>query len=99
MNDCDYCYGTMGKCPVCGPFYYAESEVIGGQREAGYHVDGWALTGCGLDWTDRANARGRCWRATDELLNTFYAMGDKLAEIAFKPSGLAIALEAARAPR
>lgn len=29
-DNCDYCYGTMGECPKCGPFEYA------GPVSAGY---------------------------------------------------------------
>jgi hypothetical protein len=71
--DCDYCYATMSVCPKCGPFDYAPDDVIGGQRDAGYHVSGWGLSGHGMDHQDVANARGWCWRDTDAWLRCRYA--------------------------
>ena len=75
-DDCGYCFGTMGLCPVCGPFEYAPSESVGYDPESGQHqaehVDGWDLSGRMSDWEDNANARGWCSRDTLKFFGELY---------------------------
>jgi len=93
-DDCDYCYGSMGLCPVCGPFEYAPSEAVGYDPQNGKHqadhVDGWDLSGRMPDWHDNANARGWCWRDTTAFLDVMYSVAERLNELAFKPLGRAV---------
>lgn len=91
---CDYCYGTMQLCPVCGPFEYAPDTVIGGHKTQGYHVDGWDLSGRMPDWHDSANADGWCWRDTEKFFATLYDNEHvkTMGELLMRPSGLAIGL-------
>lgn len=90
---CPHCYGTMSSCPVCGdPPEYAESLVVGGQRDAGLWVDGFALYGAGLDHADTANQSGWCWRDTDAVFGAMYAQSAKLVDLISRPSPLMVRL-------
>lgn len=88
--DCDHCYDH--GCERCDPHYhqYAESLVVGGERDAGLHVNGFELYGAGLDWEDNANQPGWCWRDTNKLLEEMYAQteeaGRRLNELMFRSS-------------
>lgn len=78
-DDCDYCYGTMGLCPVCGPFEYARSVSVGYDHKRGLcaeTISGWDISGMMPDWEDRANARGWSTRDTKKWLDTWLGRDD-----------------------
>lgn len=86
-DDCDYCYGQMGICPVCGPFEYASSFSVGYDHAKGLnaeHFDGFELYGAGLDWSESANKRGWCQRDTQTLFKVMYEGADCLRNLSVR---------------
>ncbi len=86
QHECDF---YRGYCVVC------DAVEIRTMAEALWGDD-WDFAGAGMDWTDRANERGWCWRDEEALWREYYASSERLAELLFRSSPMMAALTAVR---